>query len=803
MLRLTSFLAATSFFLPSAIAQTPVTPKLISIPLSAVELTPGSRFEIMRDRNLDYLLNLNNSRLACLYSSAANITGTFANPTCIAYDHPQYWGHYLGHWLSATAQIYASTGNTSIRDKAADMVSYLGQIQDTWTATGDPAYDGYLYPYSIISWVNLFSEPSQNCAPVCVPFYVLHKMFAGMLDQYTLAGNQQALQIAIKIGKWVKTQVDAVFARGGQNLWQQVLGTEWGGMNDALFNLYAITNDQDMLTAAYYFNHWSWSSPLAAGVDDLAGNHANTHIPEIIGDGNGYRLTGNTTKEAILVNFFSIVNSSHSFATYGSNDHEYWSTANQLGDQLDSQTEESCTTYNILKVARHLLELTGNSGYSDFYERALFNGLLGNQNRLSPYDESTHSTGFIYMLPLGGANNKPWGSSITGFPCCWGTLSETFAKLADSIYFSSYDNTTLYISLFASSTVTWSRGSVGNVVVTQNAGFPESLTSTTSITINSIDSGASSFSIAIRVPFWAVADGNILNVNGVPVSPAPTAGSFYTITRQWQVNDRVDVFWEPFLRWETINDNRPQWSTVGAVLYGSILLAGITPTDSLTNFDPTRISDLIVRTNDDSVLNFTAPSTCGNMSMIPLMDIMFEQYAVYFHTEGGNNYGYNASGYSILPGGYNNWATTGGASVLTNGNDWNIRSGDPQEINTAILTSVVLDPTHYITGLNFSYRYVSGYGPAGQHVGTNFTLTTGDRCGTSTNGPILYQSPELTQYPFDVCNTCYSPYVNVYIPPGTLKISVTNATVFTLIFQNNDRNIQMDLPAPMTIYWSN
>lgn len=32
-------------------------------------------------------------------------------------------------------------------------------------------------------------------APVCVPFYVFHKMLAGMLDQYNRAGNAQALQV--------------------------------------------------------------------------------------------------------------------------------------------------------------------------------------------------------------------------------------------------------------------------------------------------------------------------------------------------------------------------------------------------------------------------------------------------------------------------------------------------------------------------------------------------------------------------------------------------------------------------------
>ena len=127
--------------------------------MSQVALASGSLFETIRDRNYDFLLNLDNSRLMCLYTSAANLTGTFANPTCVPYDHPQYWGHYLGHWLSATAQQYEATGRTAIRDKAAAVVAELAVAQQAWGKTGQP---GFLFPYSMVSWDNLFSAPPQN-----------------------------------------------------------------------------------------------------------------------------------------------------------------------------------------------------------------------------------------------------------------------------------------------------------------------------------------------------------------------------------------------------------------------------------------------------------------------------------------------------------------------------------------------------------------------------------------------------------------------------------------------------------------
>ena len=142
-------------------------------PLSQVTLAPGSRLATIFDRNTDFLLNLNSTRLMCLYTSAANITGTFARPTCNAYGHPQYYGHYLGHWLSATAMVVEVSGSAAAVAKNAEIVKGIAAVQDAWTGIG---MAGYVFPYSIVSWANLFGNPSRNCDPVCVPFYVYHKM---------------------------------------------------------------------------------------------------------------------------------------------------------------------------------------------------------------------------------------------------------------------------------------------------------------------------------------------------------------------------------------------------------------------------------------------------------------------------------------------------------------------------------------------------------------------------------------------------------------------------------------------------
>ena len=376
-------------------------PQLLAAPLAMdrVALAPGSRFAAQRQRNLDYLLAMNATDLLCEYTSAANLTGSWNAPTCQKKDENGYWGHYMGHYVSATAQLCNATGDAGACARNAEVVGRLAEVQAAWVATGLPEYQpGFLYPYSIVSWTNLFGPPSRNCDPVCVPYYIFHKMLAGMLDSHTLAGSAQALDVALAMAAWVKRTVEEVLAApNGPANWQDVLSTEWGGMNDALFNLAAITGDEQWITTAYYFNHWSWSSPLAADVDDLPGNHANTHIPEIIGDARGFELTGNSTKSAIAQNFWAFQVNHHSFATGNGNDGEHWGDADHMGDQLNSDTEESCTTYNIVKVSRHLFSWSLNSTFLDHYERALYNGLLGNQATTGPFDPSAHTTGFMQV----------------------------------------------------------------------------------------------------------------------------------------------------------------------------------------------------------------------------------------------------------------------------------------------------------------------------------------------------------------------------------------------------------------------
>ena len=233
--------------------------KALPFELSQVTLTPGSRLASQMTANTNWLLSLNESRLTCLYTSAANLTCSSTGvpykcvagaekPPCDPYPHAAFYGHFLGHYLSATALAYANSGNASIKTRADSIVTTLGKVQAAHTANGQ---HGLIFPFDARSFQNLYDKADPlgrpggdsggNCEPVCVPFYVLHKIFAGLLDQHTYAANPAALDMATKLADWVTQSVEGAIKTGGIHKWQGVLNTEWGGMNEALFNLYAIT----------------------------------------------------------------------------------------------------------------------------------------------------------------------------------------------------------------------------------------------------------------------------------------------------------------------------------------------------------------------------------------------------------------------------------------------------------------------------------------------------------------------------------------------------------------------------------
>jgi len=563
-----------------------------------------------------------------------------------------YYGHYQGHWLSATAFLYNTTGDAAVKATAAASVATFGKVMEAWK--DKYGYDGYLFPYDPIVWDKLLS--GRGAEPYyTVPFYTLHKLMAGLLDQWLFANNAQAFELVQKMAGWVHGRVETVIAGGGNEtvgmaMWQKVLGTEWGGMNDVLYNLYEHTGDKVYLATARRFNAYVFTARLAAGEDDLGKlpfPHANFHLPEVVGNARAYQITGNKTDKAIVDTFLDVLLTNHSYGTGGSNSGECWQEARDLGNFLTSQTEESCTQYNVLKVARRSFITSADVTKADFYERAILNGIVGNQDRTDP-----NATSYIYMQPLGGASLKPWGKSDYGFPCCWGTLSESFAKLGDSVFFwqppAGSASGAVYINQFVSATAAL-RHLPGGVSITQDAGFPIDPATTTKLTVNvpaaaAADAAAAvataEFAVMLRVPSWAKSGKNAVTVNGKPVTAGVTAGSYLKLEQPWKNGDVIAASFPLTLWTDPLNDYHPEHNATLAFMYGPLVLAGVYLESDIwvpkggtagAKADP---STFITR-NSTTTLDFEAVAANGTkIRMIPLKDVTSERYVAYFMTAG-------------------------------------------------------------------------------------------------------------------------------------------------------------------------
>ncbi|KAG6783406.1 hypothetical protein POTOM_012853 [Populus tomentosa] len=414
--------------------------------LHNVRLDPSSIHWKAQQTNLEYLLMLDVNNLVWSFrKTAGSSTPGKAYGGWEAPDS-ELRGHFVGHYLSASAQMWASTHNVTLKKKMSAVVSALSACQVKMGA-------GYLSAFPS----ELFDR-FEAINPVWAPYYTIHKILAGLLDQYTLADNAQALKMVKWMVDYFYNRVSNVITNHSVERHYLSLNEETGGMNDVLYKLFSITGDPKHLVLAHLFDKPCFLGLLAVQADDISGFHANTHIPVVIGAQMRYEITGDPLYKDIGAFFMDVVNSSHSYATGGTSVSEFWSDPKRLASTLQTENEESCTTYNMLKVSRHLFRWTKEMAYADYYERALTNGVLGIQRGTEPGV-------MIYMLPQYPGSSKAksyhgWGTSYDSFWCCYGTGIESFSKLGDSIYFEEGEAPGLYIIQYISSSLDWKSGQI-------------------------------------------------------------------------------------------------------------------------------------------------------------------------------------------------------------------------------------------------------------------------------------------------------------------------------------------------------
>ena len=509
--------------------------------MTEVRLLP-SFWKDMMELDRSYLYSLPNERLAHNFRvtvgipSDADPLGGWEAPDC------ELRGHYVGHYLSSCALIHAGTGDDAIAAKANDLVAILAQCQ---------AKDGYLSAYPATFYDRLRAH--QN---VWAPFYTYHKILAGMIDMYEHTGNKQALDVAVKMTDWADTYSKSF----SDDEWQRVLLTEHGGMNEASFNLYAITGNPRYRDLGYRFEHKKIFVPLAANQDMLNGNHANTNIPKMIGAIRGYELTGDTRYLSIAQNFQRIVKDHHTYCTGGTSNGEGWHEPDGIASQLGPAAEECCCSYNMMKLTRHLFGQEPDAKHFDYYERMLLNVRYGTQDRNGM---------LMYYVSLRPGLYKTFGTQFDAFWCCTGTGSEEYAKLNDSIYF--HDDSSVYVNLFIPSKLDWKeRG----LQLRQTTKYPNEQTIT--FTVDAAPTKPTA--IKVRVPYWAT-KGATVAINNQPLSDTATPSSYLEINHPWKAGDvvTVEIPMTPHI------DQAPDDKQVQAAMYGPLVLAVRQGSGGLTN----------------------------------------------------------------------------------------------------------------------------------------------------------------------------------------------------------------------------
>lgn len=506
--------------------------------LNEVRLTSG-RWLDEQEKMCRYLHDLDTDSLLYTFRRNAGLPTPGVPLTGWESTDTEVRGHFIGHYLSACALMYASTGDKALKAKADFMVSEMAKCQAKLGG-------GYLSAFPESFWDRL--ETMTN-VPWAI-YYTIHKIVAGLYDMYTLCGNKQALEIMEGMASYFKHRIDKL----SDLQWDRVLTVEFGGVSEVMHNLYSVTGNPDHLALAHKFDQAAFLGPLSLEHDNLSQIHGNTHIPKAIGAARHYEVTGDERYRTMATYFWDRIVDTRTYVTGGSTLWEHWPEPNQMACTLDGINHETCKTHNMLKLSRYLFTWTADPKYADFYERGLLNGILGTQGP-KPGELS-------YYIAMGTGYPRMFGSPTESFWCCYGTGVESFSKLGDSIYF--HDKSSIYVNLFVPSTVDWKEKGVRLEQVTQ---FPHA----DGISLVVHAERAAEFALKIRVPYWATS-GVEARVNGKLRKTSDVKPSSYlTIRREWKDGDRVDLRMPMSLRLQPIQDD----PKLMAVMYGPLVLAGI------------------------------------------------------------------------------------------------------------------------------------------------------------------------------------------------------------------------------------
>lgn len=583
-----------------------------------------SPFKRAEDVTRKLLLEMNTDRLLYPFRREAGIASPVKGTDSYFYAHT---GHVLGHYLSACAQLYRSTGDKEIKAKADAVIAALGECQEKLGG-------GYLAGFPEKAMRYLHGLEKDPAAKADVPWYCLHKVYAGLLDMYLLTGNQQAFDVLGKALDWADRSLGQLNDVQVQNM----LGTEHGGMNEFFANAYAATGNERFLNLSKRFNHRKVIEPFAKGEDCLDGLHANTQIPKFTGVARQHLLTGDPSGKRIATGFWEAVTRDRSYVTGGNSTYEHFSTKGHLSQFVIGWTTETCNEYNMLKLSRALFSADPSPGYMDYFERTLYNHILSSRH------PETGGQLYFQILQSGHFKGEPSGIAGWRFPfnegpdaasygaessCCSGSGLESNTKYAETIYFHRGEKE-LFVNLFIPSVLEWKSN---GLTVTQETRYPEQGSTTLKFSCQK----PLALKVQLRRPWWATTDFQIL-VNGEKQEIAGSPGNYVQVERSWRDGDSLEVVMPMSLRVEGFADNPNR----AAIMFGPLVMAGITghgnPFSVIRTGDRQFLETL--KPVAGKPLEFTAPAEIFRTSPFavaerpitfrPLYSLFGDSYAVYW-----------------------------------------------------------------------------------------------------------------------------------------------------------------------------
>ena len=510
--------------------------------LDEVKLQPGPFREAM-ERDHAYLLSLEPDRFLYYFRTTAGL-----EPKAAAYGGwEQKVGRMLGHYLSACSMSARATGDAAFMQRQDYIVGELARCQRA---------NGNGYVGGIGDAKRIFSEIGQGniyidkagLNGVHAPWYMLHKMCAGLRDAYLYGQNDQALVVLTGFSDWA----DRLTGPLSHTDMQKMLQDEHGGMNEVFADLYAITSKEKYLALSWRFNHISVLAPLAGGVDDLDGLHANTQIPPVLGLYRQYEVTGVEAARRGGEFFWETVTQNRSYVIGGDSDKERFYPKGQMAKNLSVATAETCNSYNMAKLTDRLFAREPREHLAAYSERVLWNDILASIDKTTP--------GMTYYLSLKPGHFKTFSRPYESFWCCVGTGMENHAKYGESIYFHSADE--LWINQFIASQIYWSDK---KITILQSTRFPDEQQSQWTISCERPVRAT----LYLRHPTWT-SGGFHVKING-RTTGASEPGSYLRLHRKWHDGDLITAELPMHLSVEPMKDD----PSLKAILYGPLVLAGL------------------------------------------------------------------------------------------------------------------------------------------------------------------------------------------------------------------------------------